>query len=202
VDPLASVIAGVGQRLLAERAEAATASEAAPAPEPASEHLSSTLGHTAAIPPPEASEAIAPAAPAEETASAPPVVAKAKRARRESSGDAPATAAATEAAPATAAPAEPQELVLTGGSPFLRVIGFVQQSGGVPLSGFGNVAVSKMSTLPLPTEPGSYEFRFQVRNGTGSFKLAQRNERGTTKNAREFEMDPSGTTQVYRFNIP
>ncbi|RKH37444.1 hypothetical protein, partial [Corallococcus sicarius] len=98
--------------------------------------------------------------------------------------------------------AETQYLVLTGGSPFLRAIGFVRRADGEPLAGFVNLSVSKMATLTLPTEPGQYEFRFQTRNGTGDFKLAQRTERGSPKNVRDFEMEASGAIQTYRFSIP
>ncbi|WP_158623965.1 hypothetical protein, partial [Corallococcus llansteffanensis] len=98
--------------------------------------------------------------------------------------------------------AEPQYLVMTGGSPFLRAIGFVRRADGEALPGFVNLSVSKMATLTLPTEPGQYEFRFQTRNGTGDFKLAQRTENGSPRNVRDFEMEASGAVQTYRFSIP
>ncbi|RKH57787.1 hypothetical protein, partial [Corallococcus aberystwythensis] len=115
---------------------------------------------------------------------------------------------AEEPAPAPSAPskpartADPQYLILTGGSPFLRAIGSVRRPEGEPLPGFGNLAVTKMSAALLPTEPGSYEFRFQASNGTGDFKLAQRSENGAPRNVRDFEMASSGGFQVYRFTIP
>jgi hypothetical protein len=59
-----------------------------------------------------------------------------------------------------------------------------------------------MVSPPLPAEPGTYEFRFHVRNGTGDFKLAQRNEKGTTKNAHSYEVDPKDALQTWRFSIP
>jgi hypothetical protein len=102
----------------------------------------------------------------------------------------------------TAPPAEPQSLVLTGGSPFLRAIGYIQRAGGEPLPDFSNLTVAKMASPPLPTEPGTYEFRFRVRNGTGDFKLAQRNEKGATKNAHSYEVDPKDAPQTWRFTIP
>ncbi|NNB99227.1 hypothetical protein HJC10_36185, partial [Corallococcus exiguus] len=110
--------------------------------------------------------------------------------------------------PAPSAPAkpartaDPQYLILTGGSPFLRAIGSVRRPDGETLPGFANLAVTKMSAAPLPTEPGSYEFRFQASNGTGDFKLAQRSETGAPRNVRDFEMASSGGFQLYRFTIP
>jgi hypothetical protein len=95
-----------------------------------------------------------------------------------------------------------QYLVLTGGSPFLRAIGYIQRAGGEPLPDFINLSVAKMASLPLPTEPGTYEFRFHVRNGTGDFKLAQRNEKGATKNVHSYEVDPKDSPQTWRFTIP
>lgn len=113
----------------------------------------------------------------------------------------------SESAPAEPArpagpPAETQYLVLTGGSPFLRAIGYVQRAGGEPLPDFGNLTVAKMASPALPTEPGTYEFRFRVRNGTGDFKLAQRNEKGATKNSHSYEVDPKDAPQTWRFTIP
>ncbi len=108
----------------------------------------------------------------------------------------------SESARAAGPPAEPQYLVLTGGSPFLRAIGYIQRAGGEPLPDFSNLTVAKMASPPLPTEPGTYEFRFRVRNGTGDFKLAQRNEQGTTKNAHSYGVDPKDTPQTWRFTIP
>ncbi|RKH95749.1 hypothetical protein D7Y04_32605 [Corallococcus sp. AB038B] len=141
-------------------------------------------------------ETSVPAAPSEEPAS------KSKR------GAKGAARPAEEPTPAPSAPAkpartaDPQYLILTGGSPFLRAIGSVRRPDGETLPGFANLAVTKMSAAPLPTEPGSYEFRFQASNGTGDFKLAQRSETGAPRNVRDFEMASSGGFQLYRFTIP
>ncbi|CAM4519720.1 hypothetical protein COEX109129_39105 [Corallococcus exiguus] len=78
----------------------------------------------------------------------------------------------------------------------------MRRPDGETLPGFANLAVTKMSAAPLPTEPGSYEFRFQASNGTGDFKLAQRSETGASRNVRDFEMASSGGFQLYRFTIP
>ncbi|NOK14203.1 hypothetical protein [Corallococcus exercitus] len=148
------------------------------------------------------------AAPAEPTAApaeppAPPASSeepssKSKRAARTTEEPAPAPSAPAKPARTV----EPQYLILTGGSPFLRAIGSVRRPEGEPLPGFGNLAVTKMSAAPLPTEPGQYEFRFQASNGTGDFKLAQRSENGAPRNVRDFEMASSGGFQSYRFSIP
>lgn len=149
------------------------------------------------------SEAQAPVAASSET---PPTPAKSKRA-----GKGAARAPSEEprepeaaASPGPAKPArttDPQYLILTGGSPFLRAIGSVRRADGEPLPGFVNLTVTKMSALMLPTEPGAYEFRFQASNGTGDFKLAQRSETGAPRNVRDFEMASSGGFQLYRFTI-
>jgi hypothetical protein len=112
------------------------------------------------------------------------------------------TSASAEPARPAGPPAEPQYLVLTGGSPFLRAIGYIQRAGGEPLPDFSNITVAKMASPPLPTEPGTYEFRFRIRNGTGDFKLAQRNAKGATKNVHSYEVDPKDTPQTWRFTIP
>ncbi|HLL85616.1 MAG TPA: hypothetical protein VK420_23290, partial [Longimicrobium sp.] len=94
-----------------------------------------------------------------------------------------------------------QYLVLTGGSPFLRAIGFIQHEGGEPLQGFRDVTVTKMASPPLPTEAGTYEFRFKVRNDTGDFDLTQRAENGTTSNKKRFEVSGTDALQTYRFTL-
>ncbi|MBE4751719.1 hypothetical protein G4177_26460 [Corallococcus sp. ZKHCc1 1396] len=159
-----------------------------------------------ASPATDVTEAAAPSAASGEASPA-PSTAKAKRAGKNAARPALEEPGEPEApAPETAKPsrpaADPQYLVLTGGSPFLRAIGFVRRADGEPLPGFVNLSVSKMATLTLPTEPGHYEFRFQTRNGNGDFKLAQRTERGSPRNVRDFEMEPSGVVQTYRFSIP
>ncbi|WP_404369411.1 hypothetical protein ACIHQR_06580 [Corallococcus coralloides] len=135
------------------------------------------------------------AAPSEEPAS------KSKRGAKGAArpSEEPTPAPSAPAKPARTA--DPQYLILTGGSPFLRAIGSVRRPDGETLPGFANLAVTKMSAAPLPTEPGAYEFRFQASNGTGDFKLAQRSETGAPRNVRDFEMASSGGFQLYRFTI-
>ncbi|MBN8233280.1 hypothetical protein JYK02_37770 [Corallococcus macrosporus] len=156
----------------------------------------------------EAEAAPSEASAAPEEPSAPPASSeepssKSKRAAKGAARPPEEPAPAAPSAPAKPArTVEPQYLILTGGSPFLRAIGSVRRPEGEPLPGFGNLAVTKMSAAPLPIEPGQYEFRFQASNGTGDFKLAQRSENGAPRNVRDFEMASSGGFQVYRFSIP
>ena len=91
---------------------------------------------------------------------------------------------------------------MSGGSPFIRTLGYIQRAGGEPLPGFESVVVTKMLSLPLPTEPGTYAYQFKVRNGTGEFELMQRAPRGATKNKRKYAPDPSDAFQAYTFSIP
>lgn len=137
----------------------------------------------------------------------PPVADTAVPAEREAPpperAEAPATAEPTARAPAAPAVAvEPQELVMSGGSPFIRTLGYIQRSGGEPLPGFESVVATKMLSPALPNEPGSYEYRFKVRNGTGDFDLMQRTSKGATKNKRRYAPDPSDAFQTYAFSIP
>jgi hypothetical protein len=145
-------------------------------------------------------------APAESASSTEPAPQpeRGKGAARKARPEASAEDASAPAEPTRPAgpQAEPQYLVLSGGSPFLRAIGYIQRAEGEPLPDFGNLTVAKMTSPPLPTEPGTYEFRFRVRNGTGDFKLAQRNEKGATKNSHSYEVDPKDAPQTWRFTIP
>jgi hypothetical protein len=133
-----------------------------------------------------------------------PVPKRGKGGARKAEPEASAEEASAPAEPTRPAgpPAEPQYLVLTGGSPFLRAIGYIQRAGGEPLPDFSNLTVTRMASPPLPTDPGTYEFRFRVRNGTGDFKLSQRNEKGATKHVHSYEVDPKDTLQTWRFTIP
>jgi hypothetical protein len=147
----------------------------------------------------------APEPPAPEQPAAAPRKGKAKAAPSHARAPEPPAEPAPRAPAAPAAPAaavETQDVVMTGGSPFIRTLGFIQRAGGEPLPGLENVVVSKMLSHPLPTEPGTYEYRFTVRNGTGEFELMQRTPQGAVKNKRKFAPDPSAAFQAYTFSIP
>lgn len=91
---------------------------------------------------------------------------------------------------------------MSGGSPFLRTLGTLQRASGEPLPGFESVVVTKMLSHPLPTEPGAYEYRFRLRNGTGECELMQRTPQGAVKNKRKYAPDPNDAIQSYAFSIP
>jgi hypothetical protein len=100
------------------------------------------------------------------------------------------------------AAAEAQDLVMSGGSPFLRTVGVLVRASGEPVPGGESVVVTKMLSQPLPTEPGTYEYRFRVRNGTGECELMQRTVQGAVKNKRRYAPDPNDAIQTYAFSIP
>ncbi|HEX8706126.1 MAG TPA: hypothetical protein VF815_45245 [Myxococcaceae bacterium] len=179
--------------------------QALPPTEDALADASAPMGR-AVVDPPSTTPPASEPAPAESASSTEPAPApkRGKAAARRAEPEASTEQARPPAEPTRPAgpPAETQYLVLTGGSPFLRAIGYVQRTGGEPLPDFSNLTVAKMASPPLPTEPGTYEFRFRVRNGIGDFKLAQRNEKGTTKNVHSYEVDPKDAPQTWRFTIP